>query len=202
MELLDAIKTRRSIRKFKSDPIPDTAVNELLEAARLAPSGTNVQPWRFVVVKSEEARGRLSHCTPLPFVTKAPLVIACCIDMEAFASTGQRMKELKEAGAFLGTPLDEAKADDSSKGRNMDEMAMRAYASLNVAIAIEHITLRAVDLGLGSCWVMMFDQDKTKKALEIENKYNIIALIPIGYPDQAPSPRPRLPLEEIVLKEI
>lgn len=202
MEVLDAIYARRSIRKFKPDTVSEDAIKNILEAGRLAPSGTNLQPWRFVVVKSDEARSKLNECTPLPFVAKAPVVIACCIDMESFANTGQRMKELKEAGAFLGTPLDETKPDDYSKRRNMDEIAMRAYASLNVAIAIDHMTLRAVDLGLGSCWVMMFDQDKTKKALELEDKYNIVALIPVGYPDQNPAPRPRLSLDDIVIKEI
>lgn len=202
MELLDAIKARRSIRKFKLDPVPDNLINDILEAARLAPSGTNLQPWRFVIIKSQEAHEKLNECTPLTFVPKAPVVIACCIDKEAFYSTGQRMKELKEAGAFLGTPLDNTKPNDYSKKRTMDEMAMNAYASLNAAIAIEHITLRAVDLGLGSCWIMMFDQEKTKKALQLEEKYNIVALIPIGYPDQSPAPRPRLSLDEIILKEI
>lgn len=65
MKLIEAIKARRSIRKFKPDPVSDQQIKELLEAARLAPSGVNLQPWRFVVVKSTEARKRLNEATPI-----------------------------------------------------------------------------------------------------------------------------------------
>lgn len=202
MELTDALKARRSIRKFKPDPIPDNLVTELLEAARLAPSGTNLQPWRFVILKSEEARARLADCTPLPFVYKAPLVIVCCADTQALETMKVRINELKESGAFMNTPLEKTGDDSYVKSRRMDAETAKAYTRLNTAIAIEHITLRAVDLGLGTCWVMMFSQEKVKEALDLEDKYNVVALLPLGYPDQLPAPRPRLPLEDLVLKEL
>src|SRR5665648_955465 len=106
MELLDALQARRSIRKFKSDPVPEALVTQLIEAAQLAPSGSNLQPTRFVVIKSEAVRVQLSQATPLPFVSKAPVVIACCVDAESIGDMGTRARELKEAGAFAGTPLD------------------------------------------------------------------------------------------------
>lgn len=202
MELINAIKARRSIRKFKADTVPDNLIREVLEAAKTAPSGTNIQPWRFVVVKSEAAKERLSTATTLPFVTSAPVVIACCVDHSVFSNVENRVRELKEAGAFLGTPLEGIDPKDYVKRRNADEATAKAYLSLNAAIAIDHLTLRAVDLGLGTCWVMMFDQNKAKEAMDLDERYTIIALIPIGYPDQDPPPRPRLPLEEVVLKEI
>lgn len=80
MELIEAIKSRRSIRKFKSDAIPNNYIYELIEAARLALSGTNLQPTRYVIIKSDRAKSKLKECTPLPFVSEAPLIIACCID--------------------------------------------------------------------------------------------------------------------------
>lgn len=202
MELLDAIQARRSIRKFKPDPVPDNLVQELLEAARLAPSGVNVQPWRFVVVKSEEGKAKLSAGTPLPFVPGAPVVIACCIDSQALDNIGQRMKELQEAGAMASPPQGAANSNSNLQSRLKDEVQANAYLRLNAAIAIEHINLRAVDLGLGTCWVMMFDQDKIKAALALEDRYHVVALIPVGFPDQAPAPRPRLGLDELVLKEL
>jgi nitroreductase len=64
------------------------------------------------------------------------------------------------------------------------------------------LTLRATDLGLGSCWIMMFDREKVKKLLGLDEKYDIVALLPIGYPDQAPVQRPRLNIKEVLLKEI
>ena len=205
MELIKAIQVRRSIRKFKSDPVPDHIIKELLEAARLAPSGSNLQATRYVVIKSQAERLKLIECTPLPFVAHAPVVIACCIDKAAMGTTMVRYKELMEAQAFVGTPLadDTTLIEASAKRRSsMDEATIKAYLTLNAAIAMEHIVLRAVDLGLGSCWIMMFDSAKTKSMLGLDDRYDVVALLPIGYPDQSPAARPRLTLEELVIKEI
>ena len=205
MDVKDANQARRSIRKFKSDEVPDAAIRELLEAARLAPTGSNLQANRFVVVKSAFERMKLKECTPLPFVAHAPVVIACCIDREAFGHSGLRYRELMEAQAFAGTPLAEDKTLLESLAKKRSALgpdAVRAYLGLNLAIAVEHIVLRAVELGLGSCWIMMFDGEKTKRLLGLEERYDVIALLPVGYPDQSPGPRPRVALAEILLKEI
>jgi len=205
MELLKAMQSRRSIRKFKSNEVPDPVIKDLLEAARLAPSGSNLQATRFVVIKSPAERMKLKECTPLPFVVHAPVVIACCIDGEAMGNTMVRYKELMEAQAFVGTPLadDNTLMEAAAKRRSsMDQATIKAYLTLNAAIAIEHIVLRAVDLGLGSCWIMMFDSAKTKSMLELDDRYDVVALLPVGYPDQSPAARPRLPLEELVIKEV
>ena len=107
MELLKVIQSRRSIRKFKSNEVSDSVIRELLDAARLAPSGSNLQATRFVVIKSPAERMKLKECTPLPFVAHAPVIIACCIDREAMGNTLVRYRELMEAQAFVGTPLDD-----------------------------------------------------------------------------------------------
>jgi nitroreductase len=204
MELLRAIQSRRSIRKFKSNEVPDDVIRELLDAARLAPSGSNLQATRFVVIKSPVERMKLKECTPLPFVAHAPVVIACCIDREAMGNTLVRYRELMEAQAFAGTPLDDPTLMEAAAKRrsSMDQATIKAYLTLNAAIAIEHIVLRAVDLGLGSCWIMMFDSAKTKSMLELDDRYDVVALLPVGYPDQSPAARPRLPLEDLILKEV
>ncbi|WP_326910762.1 nitroreductase family protein [Sedimentibacter sp. MB31-C6] len=203
MELIEAIKSRRSIRKFKSDAIPNNYIYELIKAARLAPSGTNLQPTRYVIIKSIEAKSKLKECTPLPFVSEAPLIIACCIDTNSVSQTNDRMTELREAQAFIDTPLDKEypKRESNSKSSVYTE-AVKSYLNLNAAIAIDHITLRAVDLGLGSCWVMMFDKEKVKKLLELDENYDVVALLPIGYPAQSPAQRPRFSLDKVLLKEI
>ncbi len=202
MELIEAIKSRRSIRKFKPDPVQDSYINELLESGRMAPSGTNLQPTRYIVIKSVEARNKLKECTPLSFVSQAPVVIAACIDNNVISTLGTRLKELREASAFVGTPLNEDSEDYNKRRSSMDQATLKAYLSLNAAIAIDHITLRAVDLGLGSCWVMMFDKEKVKDVLNLDERYDVIALIPVGYPDQTPEQRPRLKMDEILLKQL
>ncbi len=202
MELLEVIQNRRSIRKFKPDEVPEEYIHQLIEAGRLAPSGTNLQPARYIVIKSEEARTKLNDCTPLPFVSAAPAIIACCVDTNSITSTGERMKELKEAEAFVDTPLNNADENYNKGKQSIDTASLKAYLNLNVAIAIDHITLRATDLGLGSCWVMMFDKEKVKALLNLEDRYDVLALLPIGYPDQTPKQRPRLDYNEVLLKEI
>lgn len=205
MKLLEAIQSRRSIRKFKPDPIPEDYIKELIEAGILAPSGTNLQPTRYVVIKSKDARAKLNECTSLPFVAAAPVIIACCVDTQSIVSTEDRINELRKAKAFKDTPLDKvSKSPDSyvKRRKDMNPDAIRSYLNLNAAIAIDHITLRAVELGLGSCWVMMFDKEKARNLLGLDERYEVVALLPIGYPDQSPSPRPRLDISEILLKEI
>ncbi|KJS15990.1 MAG: oxidoreductase [Peptococcaceae bacterium BRH_c4b] len=200
MELKEAIFSRRSIRKFKPDPVPGEHIYEMLEAARLAPSGSNLQPFRFVVIRSEKAREQLASAT-LKFVTEAPVVIACCTDLTAMDGRKERMKELAESGAFTGATMGKVNPADYAD-RWKDSNAIPAYLNLNTAIAIEHLILRATDLGLGTCWVMLFKQKEIKDLLDLGEQYAVVALIPVGYPDQDPGPRPRLPMEQILLKEI
>jgi len=142
MELLEVIQNRRSIRKFKPDEVPEEYIHQLIEAGRLAPSGTNLQPARYIVIKGEEARTKLKDCTPLPFVSAAPAIIACCVDTNSITSTGERMKELKEAQAFVDTPLNNADENYNKGKQSIDTASLKAYLNLNVAIAIDHITLR------------------------------------------------------------
>ncbi|WP_027718194.1 nitroreductase family protein [Desulfovirgula thermocuniculi] len=203
MELKEVLLRRRSIRRFRPDPVPEEYIMELLEAARLAPSGTNLQPWRFVIVESREMRQRLSECTyGMTFIAQAPVTIVCCADLKSIEKRPQRIAELRQAGAFAGTPLESINLEDYLKQRSMDINAARAYLSLNVAIAIEHIVLRATDLGLGSCWVMMFNQKEVKKLLGLGEELIVVALVPVGFPDQDPPPRPRLKVEDILLKRV
>ena len=158
MDFTDVIRSRRSIRKFKPDSVSDEMINEILEAARIAPSGSNLQPSRFIVVKSAGGREKLKECTPLPFVHNAPVTIVCLADTGAFSGRDARMSELREAGAFIDTPLDGEGFAQAMKSRAvMSEADAAAYLKFNAAIAIDHMTLRAVDLGLGSCWIGMFE---------------------------------------------
>jgi nitroreductase len=201
MELIDAIKARRSIRKFRDDPVPDEIIDELLEAGRLAPSGSNLQPWRFIIVKSEEAKRELEGVTPYRFAVRAPVLFVCCADLTASGMRDKRITELIESGAFTAVDMDDP--NSGKYGRSLSEsISVKGYLSLNVAIAIEHIVLRATDLGLGSCWIGRFDQEKTKKILGLGDDIFVVLLLPIGYPAQEPAQRPRLPAKNIVLKTL
>jgi len=197
---METISRRRSIRKFKSDPVEAEKITALLEAARLAPSGTNIQPWRFIAVTSPEMREKLSAST-LKFVGLAPLVMICCADLAAGESRMVRINELKEAGAFAGTELETMSFGDYQAIARRDPDAERAHINLNAAIAIEHMILRGVELGLGSCWVFLFSRKKVAELFNLPENIQPLALVPFGYPDQDPPPRPRFPLEKIYLGE-
>ena len=201
MELIDVIKKRRSIRKFKDDPVPDELINELLEAARLAPSGSNIKPWRFVVVKSDEIKKKLDEVTPYKFALKAPLLFVCCSDLTAMETRNKRVTELLETGAFTDVEMDNPNSGkyESNVG---ESISVKGYLAMNVAIAIEHIVLRATDLGLGTCWIGRVDSEKTKKILGLSDDLQVVMLLPIGYPAQDPGQRPRFSKEEIVIKTV
>lgn len=201
MELMDAIRQRRSVRKFKDDPVPDELIDELLEAARLAPSGSNIQPWRFVVVQSEEMKKKLDEVTPYKFALKAPVLFVCCSDLTSMETRPKRVKELFETGAFTDVEMDNPNSGkyESNVGKSI---SINGYLAMNVAIAIEHIVLRAADLGLGTCWIGRVDSDKTKKILKLSDDLQVMMLLPIGYPAQDPAQRPRFSKEEIVIKKV
>jgi nitroreductase len=203
MELTQVIEKRRSIRRFREDPITDEMIDELLNAARLAPSGSNTQASRFVVVKSPTMRAKLGTTTPYKFITQAPVIFVCCADLTAMATRDKRRAELREAGVFKDVDVDMDMADSRARAFNsIDDNAIRAYLSLNAAIAIEHMVLRAVDLGLGSCWVAGFDKERVREILELDDRIHTVMLLPIGYPAQSPPQRPRFPLDHLVLKTV
>ena len=195
MELTDVIAARRSIRKFKPDPLPEHMVTELLEAARLAPSATNIQPWRFAVVRSADVRRKVQDCCHgLRFPATAPVIFVAMADPRTLETRAARMQELAATGAFTDTGL-----EDSAYGnRRLDENLARSLLYLNVAIAVEHLVLRATDLGLGSCWIRMFDEARLKSVLSVPEHFLVVALVPVGYPGQQPPGRPRLSRDDVV----
>ena len=202
MDVGEVIKKRRSIRKFKPDPIPEGKIRLLLESARLAPSGTNTQPWRFIVVKDNDTKKRLQEAAHNQrHVKSAPVIIVCCADLGAFKEFPERVDELIESGA-LPERTREVFIPYLSKGMDtVTKDALMVAAAANVAIAVEHIVLQAVEIGLGTCWVRWYEDDKVKEILGIPEHVEVMALLPVGVPDEEPSQRPRLSLDKIVFNE-
>ena len=200
MELSDVIASRRSIRKFKEENISADTIRLLLDAARLAPSGSNLQPARFIVAQSPAAKEALSRYTPYKFIVKASVIFVCCADLTAITTRDRSVAELLKDGAFDGVDIDMNTLSATSP--IVDEEAVKAYLSMNVAIAVEHIVLQAVDLELGSCWIGGFDRDKVKEYLALDESIYPVVLLPVGHPDQSPKTRPRFALDKLVLKTI
>ena len=202
MDVSKAIRKRRSIRKFKPDLIPEEKIRLLLESARLAPSGTNTQPWRFIVIKDNDTKKKLQEAAHNQrHVKSAPVIIVCCADLKAFKEFSERVDELIESGA-LPERTREVFIPYLKKGMDtVTKDALMIAAAANVAIAVEHIVLQAVEIGLGTCWVRWYEDDKVKEILDIPEYVEVMALLPVGVPDEEPAPRPRLGLDKIVYSE-
>ncbi len=197
----EAIEKRRSIRKFKRKPVPDEQIMALIEAARLAPSASNTQPWRFKIVSDDDTKAKLAEAAyHQSFVAQAPVVLVCCADLQGyFEGITARSQEFGKEGALEETMLRVLRGRaEQLKTVNLQELA--PGIAFNVAIAIEHIVLRALDFGLGSCWVRMLDEQKIKAIFGWENNIHVVALLPLGYADEIPSPRKRRAIEELILK--
>ncbi|MGA3086178.1 MAG: nitroreductase family protein [Thermodesulfobacteriota bacterium] len=197
MEFDQVIQTRRSIRNFKPDPVSDKAIFDILEAARLAASGSNIQPWRFIVIRSPEMKEKLKKATVFGFALKAPVIIACCTDLSALDGRPDRALELFQAGVFDDVEVD---GEYTPPERNQEQVL--TYLNMNVGIAITHMMLKAVDLGLGTCWIGGFDPLKTKEILALDDNLHVVALLPIGYPKRIPAQRPRFPLKKLIVKTV
>jgi nitroreductase len=168
MDVYEAITARKSVRAFESREIPEEVLLRLLEAARLAPSASNRQEWRFVVVRDAATRKDLARAAKgQTFVGDASVVLACCAETDGHTmACGQ------------------------------------ACYPIDVAIAIDHITLCAVSEGLGTCWIGAFDEAQVKQILGIPPTVRVVELLPIGYPkDASPKRKSRIALDEMVHRE-
>ena len=200
----EAIEKRRSIRRFKPDPVPDEHITALLDAARLAPSGCNAQPWRFRIVKDTESKLRLAHAAyEQSFIAGAPVIFVCCADVNGYLTgTVSGIQDLGKIGAIEGRIvnllLKRAEQTDLQM-KIMSKADIGSRIAFNVAIAVEHIVLRALDFGLGSCWVRLIDEQLVRDIFGWDDNIYVVALLPVGYPDEAPPQRKRLNLEDILI---
>ncbi len=168
MEVWDAIRGRRSIRKYKSRPIEDELIKKILEAGRWAPSGSNMQMWgtrKFIVVKDKKTLDMIRKVSP-GYLGATPLAVFVCSDRRiAYEKCGK-----------LG----------------------RDYITIaDCATAVENMLLMAYSLGLGACTVKSFSTPAVKHILEIPEGVEPELMVVIGHPDKEPSPPPKIALEEI-----
>ncbi len=169
MAVLDVIKERGSIKKYKDKPISRDDLLKILEAARLAQSAANRQPWQFIIVTDKATKEKLMQEAhrpdrpPVGHIGSATTVIVCL----------GNPKECRPVGPFEGFTID-------------------------LSIAIENMALASWDLGIGSCWIGAFDEDRVKSILGVPEDLRVVSLLTLGYPDEAPRPKVRKSMEEII----
>lgn len=179
METLEAIKTRRSIRKFYDQPIEPEKLQAVLEAVQQAPSWSNKQCWSLVVVQDQAVRNRISE---LSFV-------------ESFFATYGYKTNPAQKGLAQAPIVLVACADPQQSG----DLRGEQYYMADLGIATQNLMLAAHDLGLGSVFVGVFDEEQLKELLGIPAQIRIVGLFPLGYPaGEAKGGPTRKPLSEFV----
>jgi nitroreductase len=169
MDVLKAIRGRRSVRAFKSEKdVSEETVEGLIDAARWAPSAGNIQPWEFIVVRNPEIRRRLSEAAfNQSFIEEAPVVIVVC-------------------------------ADENRSSEGYGQRGKTLYCIQDTAAAIQNIHLAAYSLGLSTCWVGAFNEGETSEILQIPRGIRPVAMIPLGFPAKFPIPRRKRAVNQIL----
>ncbi|MCX5782645.1 MAG: nitroreductase family protein [Elusimicrobia bacterium] len=171
--LSELINKRRSIRKYLEREVEKEKIESLIESARMAPSACNAQPWRIVVVKDKKlkdeliAKGLGGFVVPNSWAKTAPVIVVVCSDLSFFTHT----------------------------------MAERVqgvqYHLIDIGICMEHMALKAVELGLGTCYIGWFNGKQILKMLNLPSSWKVECLLTLGYPAEIPDATPRKPLNEI-----
>jgi nitroreductase len=171
-DCIEMITSRQSIRKFTSEPIPDSVIEDIVKIGISAPSGGNRQPWRIVIVTNNELRVKLADAAlNQNFISEAPVVFVVCAVPEESA---ERYKE---------------------RGRTLYALQDTAALTLNILYGA-HLH------GYGACWIGSFDEDAVSKILNIPSHMRPVAIIPVGKIDgELPPMRPRKNALEIIVQE-
>ncbi|MHA1238342.1 MAG: nitroreductase family protein [Candidatus Odinarchaeia archaeon] len=154
MDFFEVVKKRQSVRKYADKKVDKATLKQILEAAIMAPSAGNTQPWRFIVIENKEVKKRLVEAAlGQRFIEEAPFVIVVCADEDA------------------------SEARYGERGRTL-------YCIQDTAAATENMLLAATALGLGSCWVGAFKEELVRYVLELPENLRPVAIVPIGYPSE------------------
>ena len=185
MDVMQAIRERRSIRKYHTEPLTEDALHTVLEAARWAPSWANTQCWRLIVIQDQETKSKLAKAitTTRPdgknptteAVIKAPVVIVVCAE--------RGLSGCYRSGDKQGMPI-------TDKGD--------WWFMFDLGLAMQNVTLAAHALGLGTVHIGMFNTDEVARILEIPANTAVVELMPLGWPDEQPPARPRKEISELV----
>ncbi len=143
------LKERYSVRSYKQAKVSKALITQVLEAGRMAPSASNMQPWYFISICEGEQLDKIKSAYTREWFAKAPQYIVICGD------------------------------HNTSWKRSYDS---KDHCDIDVSIAVDHMTLRATELGLGTCWVCHFDKELVSEIIELPEGVEPIAILPIGYP--------------------
>jgi nitroreductase len=202
---MKVIQERRSIRDYTAEPVSDEDLDMILESARLAPSGENAQPWRFVVVKDV---GTLKKLGALAGGGSGRRFTAEFVTQKMQERFSSLQDEEKKKAAFQKLTSGQVSAFLATAPLNIVVCGKKDVWDMpyDTSAAIENMLLVATALGLGACWVIapcidIRDEERIKDLLGVPEGFKIISIISIGHPTRPHRPRPRLPINELVFRE-
>jgi nitroreductase len=205
-EFLELAKKRRTIRRFKPDPIPDDCIEKILEAARWAQSGGNGQPWEFIVVKDKDTKDKISELVKESHKATWDIEKTRIEELRHPSYYKERRGESTES--FQDAPVYIVVCGDPRTVQAtvlvthflLCEGGPYAHFLKNIANATQILHLAAAACGLGSQWVtvMCTIEPRLKALLDVPVEFSIPTIVPIGYPSYTPAPSYRREFEEIV----
>jgi nitroreductase len=172
LEFFETIERRRSVRSFKDEPMKNRDLAKILNAAVLAPSAGDIQPWEFIVTTDEAVKRDLAMASfGQSWIEEAPVIVTVC-------------------------------AKEAASASRYGDRGSRLYCIQDTAAAVQNILLASTALGYGSCWVGAFDEKEVSKVLKTPKGIRPIAIIPIGIPGETPEVRPRKDLKRVLHFEV
>ena len=173
-DIMTGVRERRSIRNFEDKAVPEDSLRKILEAVQWAPSWANTQCWEVIVVSDLQMKQKVQEAVPkanpaFKSIVNAPVILALCA-------------RLNTAGCYKGVVT--TKFGD--------------WFMFDMGIAAQNIMLSAHSLGLGTVVVGLFEHEVAKKALDVPDGFELVCLMPLGYPSKVPSPPKRKALSEFV----
>lgn len=166
MDFEKLILNRYSCRHYSDQEIEENILAKVLEAARLAPTAANRQPFQVIIIQTENQSDALLKIYPKEWFVQPPLILCVC-----------------------------AQPDLGWQRRKYDQ---QSYAVVDAAIVVDHITLQAADVGLGTCWIGDFDPQAARDFLGLPDQVEPVAFTPLGYPLDQPGPKKRKDLSDLV----
>lgn len=185
MDLMEAIKGRRAVRKYKPDPIPQEILDKVMDAAHWAPSWSNTQCWRWVLVRDKQKKEQLSEALR----TSRP------------TGKNRAYEALKTADVAIVVCAQKGLAGHYNRGEKIGQPSTEkgeCWYMFDTALAMQNLTLAAHAFGLATVHIGMYDPDKVAQIVGLPSDVAVVELMPLGWPDHSPEPTPRKDLSELV----
>jgi nitroreductase len=187
MDVFEAMKNRRSVRHYKPDPIDDKTVQTVLESAHWAPSWSNNQCWRFIIVRDRQTKGKIADTLTKIMIDTEMVENAACAS-------------IKQAPVLIVLCAEKGQAGYNADGTTTTDKG-KYWFMFDVALAMQNLTLAAHASGLGTVIIGAFDSIEVEHMLDVPDGFVVVAITPLGIPENKGQVSPRKQLNEVLFKE-